>query len=238
MGCGRQVLRAVPLGVRSTVVTICMGVAQIGLAQPPAAAQQTLPPPPALPAQPDIYPSPQVYPPPQTYPVPGERVYSPPSGSYSQPTVGQYRVYVDSSDPYLLQQIKTFEPGAFFQTLGGRRVIQTGTYNSEANARQQVALLASQGIRASITTQSGGQIPGGGESPSGYYAIVPGSQNELPRLRDRAIQLGVSQTAIRLRDRPIGPHIAVGPYATRSDAEIVKQFLRDRQFDARVFYGR
>ncbi|NDJ18444.1 SPOR domain-containing protein [Myxacorys almedinensis] len=246
MGCGRQVLgtvggsgRLAMIAVAGVVYTgLAMGLATVDIAtQRPAAAQQTLPPPPSLPP---LEPSDGFSTPPQnTFPVPGERIYTPPTGGFVQPIAGQYRVYVASDSPYLLEQIRTIEPGAFLQTIGGRRVIQTGTFNSEANARQQVASLASRGVRAEITTLSGGQIPPeGGQSPSGYYAIVPGSERELPLLRDRAIQLGVAQDAIRLRDRPIGFHMAVGPYATRRDAEIVQQFLRDRQFDARVFYDR
>jgi hypothetical protein len=245
MGHVRHRFGAVPVELRFALIAGLMSLVQ-GLGQSSATAQR-LPPPPTIPVLGQPSSSPGVYPAPQSpYPTPEERIYTAPSNPnngglyrYSQPTTARYRVYVDSDSPYVLQQIRAVEPSAFLQSFNGRRVIQTGTFNSEANARQQVALLSSQGVDARITTRMLGQVSyEEGKTPSGYYAIVPADPSELPELRNRAVESGVSRNAIRLRNHPIGPHMAVGPYGSLKDAEIVTQFLRDRKFDARTFYDR
>lgn len=192
----------------------------------------TPPPPPSFPTTPDTPPSGST--PIYTSPTPGERVFTAPSPTtQSTSSVGQYRVIVDSGSPAVLQQVRRVRPDAFFQDLGGRRVIQVGVYNDLANARQQAALLSAQGINAQII--GSGQATG--NLGRGYYAIVPGSQEAVREYQSRAIRYGVPQRLTQLRDRPRGTHLAVGPFSAQRDAEQAVQYLRDRvRLDARLFY--
>jgi hypothetical protein len=148
---------------------------------------------------------------------------------------GGLRVIVESNDPFVLQQVRLIEPGAFFQNYEGRRVIQVGIFSNEANARYQLDRLAQQGVSARIVNRSGG---GQASLKRGYYAVVPGSRNELPRLRDRAIQSGVPAQYIFLRERPLGPHIAIGPYSDARNAQALTDYLNQRaNLDARLFFS-
>jgi hypothetical protein len=212
---------------------------------------QQLPPPPNVGNPSPSAPLPATLPPPSSapgIPASNERVYSAP-GSW-QSSSGVYRVIVESSDPFILQQVRFVKPDAFIQTLNGRRVIQAGIFSNEANARQQANLLASQGIASGIVgggynsgVGSGGYNSGGigmppqVNAPRGYYAIVPSSQRELSQLRFRATQLGVPNNAVYLRSRPLGPHMAIGPYSNARDAEKLSSYLRSRgNLDSRVHF--
>lgn len=229
------------LGIRTTAQ---LGVAAIALlpVERPVQAQR-LPPPPNVPAVPSA-PLPSVNPdlPPQQFPIepaPNERVYTAPRVSPfpnpGQSVSGRYRVVVESDNPFVLQRVRVVQPDAFIQNLNGRRVIQVGTFNDEANARQQVSRLSAQGIYAQIT---GGGLQAGNPQ-RGYYAIVPGNQSEVQNYRNRAIRLGISPSVARIRNRPLGLHLAVGAFSDENEAERVVRYLRDRGgMDARLFYNR
>ena len=198
------------------------------------------PPPPTVPIQP--LPSLPV----ESTPLPNERVFrAPVTNPVPNPIPNlapsnrpQYRVFVNGDSSLMLQQVKRVEPQAFIQQFEGRRVIQAGVFSTEANARQQTEALAAQGIASEITTSNmGSLLPG--NSARGYYVVVPGDRADLPDLRDRAIRLGVQQTSIQLRERPLGPHLAVGPFAQRQQAEAMGRYLKDRgQLDTRIFFDR
>lgn len=173
--------------------------------------------------------------------APNERIYTTPRDNLIVPSrqssSGGFRVFVDSDSPFLLRQVRSIQPDAFIQNFSGRRVIQAGLFNDEFKARQQVARLASQGIDAQITGRSP-QFDFGGAG-RGYYAVVPGNPREVQEYRDRAIQLGVAQSLLQIRDRPRGLHLAVGPFSDQREAGQVVQYLRDRgSLDARLFYER
>jgi hypothetical protein len=174
----------------------------------------------------------------------------------SQAGIGQYRVIVENGSPSVLQQVRSIQPDAFAQTVEGRRIIQAGVFNTEDRARQQVERLADQGINARVTTQPGqamstertfeGTTPdesltASRESNYGgsYYVVVPGSRSKLPIYYSRTIQLGYAQSLVQLRDEPKGPHLSVGPFSNRRQAERVSGELRARgNLDARVLYDR
>lgn len=174
-------------------------------------------------------------------PLPNERVFQAPVNQ-SAPIAApvnrpQYRVFVNGDSTLLLQQVRRVEPGAFIQQYGGQRVIQAGVFSTEANARQQSEALATQGIASEITTSNVGSLPGG-NSARGYYVIVPGDHSELSDLRDRAIRLGVQRNSIQLRERPLGPHLALGPFAERQQAETMGRYLKDKGLDTRIYFDR
>jgi hypothetical protein len=242
--CGK--LGAVTLGA---IATVSVGN---------VSAQQQLPPPPITGNPPTAMPLPSTPPPPSSsfpsypstpsIPASNERIYSAP-GNAGQSYYGSYRVIVDSTDPSVLQRVRVAKPDAFFQTLNGRRVIQAGIFNREVNAQQMVTLLANQGVSSGIVSGYNSSVSSGEynngvirmspqvNSPRGYYAIVPGNQSELSQLRLRATQLGVPSNAVYLRNSPLGPHMAIGPYSNRRDAEKLSDYLRNPgRLDSRVYF--
>lgn len=244
MACGshkgshRNWCRAIHLSFASLSGLALCSIVQSASAQSPGFP--LTPPPPTVPIQP--LPSLPV----ESTPLPNERVFrAPVTNPVPNPIPNlapsnrpQYRVFVNGDSSLMLQQVKRVEPQAFIQQFEGRRVIQAGVFSTEANARQQTETLAAQGIASEITTSNmGSLLPG--NSARGYYVVVPGDRADLPDLRDRAIRLGVQQTSIQLRERPLGPHLAVGPFAQRQQAEAMGRYLKDRgQLDTRIFFDR
>jgi hypothetical protein len=159
---------------------------------------------------------------------------------------------VNGDSPYLLQQVQAVAPQAFVQQYQGKPVIQVGTFNDEANARRQVEALQEQGIMATLATNSlsaspWSSPPGGGGQPglgqagasrtSPYLVVIPGNKGSLSSLAQQTTRLGVRQDAIQMRDVPLGPHLAIGPFANYNEAREVSNYLRKSGMDARVFYN-
>lgn len=244
---------AVPVGLCLALIVGSVVLPISGrLGRTPKTLAGQLPPPPPLNNPNTLPPATSPFPPssplptqplPTLKPAPTERIYNAPSGNFGNAPSGNfgqsagvrgYRVLVESDNPYVLQQVRFIEPGAFFQTVEGRRVIQAGIFSTEVNARERINALATQGVAARIA--GGASDPGAGLR--GYYAIVPGSRDNLLTLRDRAVQSGVPFSVIQLRDRPLGPHLAVGPYSKSRDAETLSNYLRQRaNLDSRVFFN-
>ena len=227
--------------IQRSVTFAVFGGCLSGLVTSIAAAQSPgfpLPPtPPTTPVPPQTLPNLPV----EGTPLPSDRVFQAPlqPASIVAPiNRPQYRVIVNGDSALLLQQVRRVEPGAFIQQYGGRQVIQAGVFSTEANARQQTEALAAQGIASEISTSNLGSLPGE-NSARGYYVVVPEGQSDLNDLRDRTIRLGVQQNSIQLRDRPLGPHLAVGPFAQRQQAEMMARYLRDKgNLDARIHFDR
>jgi SPOR domain len=154
------------------------------------------------------------------------------------PNVKGYRVFVPGDSALLLQQVRTVEPTAFVQNYQGRRVIQVGVFSNEANARQKLATLASQGIRAEMSDELLGPVANQPRA-KGYYVVIPARRADLPQIREQAIRLGVPSHLTALRDRPLGDHLAVGPFTKRQDAEEVERYLKDKGgMDTRIYRDR
>ncbi|NEQ99511.1 MAG: hypothetical protein F6K30_22875 [Cyanothece sp. SIO2G6] len=71
-----------------------------------------------------------------------------------------------------------------------------------------------------------------------YYVVIPGRTSALGALREQVMLLGAFPTAVVQRDRPIGPHLLVGPFVDQSAASRWNGFFRDFGMDARVYYKR
>lgn len=71
-----------------------------------------------------------------------------------------------------------------------------------------------------------------------YYIVIPGSSEELPQVRDQVIMLGGRHDVVAQRERPLGPHVLVGPFVNRQTASRWNSFLRDFGMNARVYYRR
>jgi hypothetical protein len=154
------------------------------------------------------------------------------------PNVKGYRVFVPGDSALLLQQVRAVEPTAFVQTYQGRRVIQVGVFSNEANARQKLATLASRGIRAEMSDELLGPVTNQPRA-KGYYVVIPARRADLPQIREQAIRLGVPSYLTALRDRPLGNHLAVGPFTKKQDAEEVERYLKDKGgMDTRIYHDR
>jgi hypothetical protein len=187
-------------------------------------------------------------------------VYRPPASDRPIPS-DRYIVYINGNSPLLLQAVQTTVPNAFLAQYQGRQIIQTGTFGNVANAQRQVSALTANGIQADILTANH-QIPAPNPSaaptpdptpqslpaaPSGfntrttqanYLVIIPASPEAFNALTAEAVRLGIRQDAIQPRQAPFGPHLEIGPFAQRTEAEEVNRYLRKQGMDARVFFNR
>ncbi|WP_341526621.1 hypothetical protein WKK05_29410 [Nostoc sp. UHCC 0302] len=183
---------------------------------------------------------------------------------YSQ-NFERYFVYVDSSDSQTLQKVRRIEPRAYIRQYQGRNVIQSGVFSRASNAEQRVRELQSSGIyRAQIVGFADGQerptssyyspspsYYGSDNSSTSYYradpvrqearyfVIIPAKLDQLPAIADR-IRQNLGQTGgVFERSKPRGPHVAVGPFSERFQAEQWNNYLRDLGYgNARVYYGK
>ncbi len=237
------------LSPRVSLISLGLGSA-IALLPHGSRAQRTssLPPPPNVNF--DLVPVPTQPAPSKKLPpsAPRELIYQAPetpSGLPAAPPATQpgaqltqrYLVYVNGNSPYLLQQVQRLESQAFVHAFRGQSVIQVGLFEAESNARQQVDQLARQGIGAEVARvqvqQSLGQI-----GDRGYIVVVPSAQAEFSSLSQQITRLGVSPQAIQPKLAPISPHLQIGPYRDRQDAETINHLLRQSGLDARIYFSR
>ncbi|WP_373525808.1 hypothetical protein [Nostoc sp.] len=183
---------------------------------------------------------------------------SPQFSQYNQ-NFERYLVYVDGSNFQTLQQIRQIEPTAYIRQYQGRNVIQSGVFNRVSNAQQRVSELQSRGIyNARIISFANGQeinpgnrgFVGNRSNPtrqaSRYYVAIPTTPQQLPAIAAQVRQnlarysqdLGRSGGVIE-RTQPRGPHVAVGPFSERFQAEEWNKYLRNIGYaNARVYYGK
>ncbi|WP_292872790.1 hypothetical protein [Nostoc sp. LPT] len=175
----------------------------------------------------------------------------------------RYLVYVDGSDFQTLQAIRQIEPSAYIRQFQGRNVIQSGVFNRVGNAQQRVNELQSRGIyNARIISFGNGQEINADNGNynyrddrnninanrrvSRYYVAIPTTSEQL-----RAIAAQVRQNLGRFtqdlgrsggvleRTQPRGPHVAVGPFQNRFQAEEWNKYIRNIGYgNARVYYGK
>ncbi len=182
-------------------------------------------------------------------PIPVEYEYQSPQVSpvYSNSTEANtiYRVEVPSENELLLQSVRAVEPTAFIRR--GEGVIQVGLFQNTTNAQNMIQKLSAQGITARLVQISNNNLTTLNTSSSlniygeieneGYFVVIPGEMNLLATLANKVKQSGVPSNALRLRSAPLGPHVAVGPFAQRNEAERWNNHLRSAGLDARVYFG-
>ncbi|MGJ5633041.1 hypothetical protein [Nostoc sp. CALU 1950] len=173
----------------------------------------------------------------------------------------RYLVYVDGSDFQTLQEIRRIEPTAYIRQYQGRNVIQAGVFNRVSNAQQRVSELQSRGIYSAriISFANGQEINAGNRGFVGdrnitsanrpvsrYYVAIPATPEQLPAIAAQIRQnlarfsqdLGRSGGVLE-RTQPRGPHVAIGPFSDRFQAEEWNKFLRNTGYrNARVYYGK
>jgi hypothetical protein len=162
----------------------------------------------------------------------------------------RFLVYVDSSNPIVLQQVRRVEPGAYIRQYRGNFVIQAGVFSRQSNAqlrRRKLESLGINGVRL-VSFSSGEEPPDTPDNPNEetgsrgnfYYVAIPSSSRELPALAARIRRLNRnSNVEVKPRYSPRGPHVAVGPFKARAEAEEWNGYLRSLGIgDPRVYYGR
>ncbi len=96
-------------------------------------------------------------------------------------------------------------------------------------------------------TAAPGMFPGGTMTPpttlpaakvSFYQVVVPTRPEEFNTITSKLMSMGVRSDAIQSKYRPLGPHVAIGPFVDQKEAEGVSQYLRSGGMDARVFFTR
>ena len=71
-----------------------------------------------------------------------------------------------------------------------------------------------------------------------YYVVIPGEEDELGAMWEQVILLGAVSNAVEQRDRPLGPHLLIGPFVNQDAATRWNRFFQDFGMDARVYYKR
>ncbi|BAY20704.1 hypothetical protein NIES2100_04470 [Calothrix sp. NIES-2100] len=160
----------------------------------------------------------------------------------------RYIVYVDGGDYQQLQRVRQLDRSAYIRHYNGRAVIQSGAFSKQANAQQRVRELELSGIYgARIVRGSSGQQVGYTPNPgnsrpqrsSYYYVTIPARSQDLSAIASRIRQNSGRYDIVVERQQPLGPHVAVGPFAQRSDAERWNEYLQKLGYgNARVYYGK
>ncbi|WP_414542447.1 hypothetical protein [Nostoc sp. CCY0012] len=175
------------------------------------------------------------------------------SNQYSQ-TFQRYLVVVDSTNSQVLQRVRLIEPEAYIRQYQGGSVIQSGIFSQLANAQNRVRELQSYGINNAriVNFTDGREISSTGfatpgqptqSSPprqeSAYYAVIPVVTGDVFLMADNIRRTSGQYNFVQARQQPLGPHVAVGPFPTRADAERWNQYLRELGYgNSRVYYGR
>ncbi len=161
----------------------------------------------------------------------------------------RYLVYVEGNSYQQLERIRQIEGSAYIRNYNGRSVIQSGAFSKAANAQQRVRELELNGISgARIVKSTNGQEIGYSANTGGnsrqkksdfYYVTVPAKSEALSSIASRIRQNSGRYDIVVERAKPLGPHVAVGPFTRRSDAEQWNDYIRKLGYgNARVYYGR
>ncbi len=78
----------------------------------------------------------------------------------------------------------------------------------------------------------------GGKTNAAYFVVIPGRLEELTRIAEQVILLGVPETGVYQRNHPSDPKVAVGPFFNEDVAKRWHHYLRDFGLSqAQVYYG-
>ena len=183
--------------------------------------------------------------------------------SQFNPNSESYLVIVDNTDPNLLQQVRIVEPTAFAGDFLGRSVIQAGVFRRLDNAQERIRQLQAYGVGSRIYSQTTGReiansyddnfsAPGRVSDPIAtndnsrrertqyYYVAIPDKPDKLFQIETQIKQsAGGNTVGVFVRNAPRGPHVAVGPFAGRLQAEQWNYYIRSLGLNnARVYYGK
>ncbi|MFB2767934.1 SPOR domain-containing protein [Pelatocladus sp. BLCC-F211] len=187
-------------------------------------------------------------------------------GNQNNQTFERYLVYIDNNSSQTLQRVRLIEPTAYIRQVQGRSVIQAGIFTKPANAQQRIQQLAANGIYGAqiISLTNAQQIPTYSqnfhnnnfsnnniyypyysqsniqpESSKHYYVGVPANSQEIAVIANQIRSNIEQQIGVTTKNQPRGSHVAVGPFAERSQAEQWNSYLRSIGFgNSRVYYAR
>lgn len=181
------------------------------------------------------------------------------NSQYNQ-TSESYLVIVDNTNSQLLEQVRVVEPTAFAGDFLGRSVIQAGVFRRLNNAQERIRQLQAYNIASRIYSQTTGREIAnsyGDNSNFGrdpivrnntrrssktkyYYVAIPDKPDKLFQIENQIRQsAGGNTVGVAVRNVPRGPHVAVGPFTGRLQAEQWNYYIRSLGLNnARVYYGR
>lgn len=165
----------------------------------------------------------------------------------------QFFVYIVSSEPRVLREVREVDSNAFFVRYRGRTVIRAGIFDSEDRALRLARRLRDRRLipRVDIVEfeESWARFEAvENEAPvasvnDDYYAVViPCSEEELPaveaQVRKMAPDFG-NQQGISRRNEADGSYVMVGPFRNRETAENWHRYLQDFGMEnAQIYYSR
>lgn len=172
--------------------------------------------------------------------TPRELDFQAPVASPPNTNSEKYLVYVNEASLLRLQQVRTLEPTAFVRQYKGRSVIQSGIFTKNSNAQQQAKALRSKGIEARIVSLATGEETEFAVNSKSYFVVIPASQENLPLIENQVRQLQIDiPVSISKKEQPRGPHVRVGPFSERGQAERLNRYMLNSGLrNARVYYGR
>ncbi|MEY2913100.1 MAG: hypothetical protein RLZZ184_2409 [Cyanobacteriota bacterium] len=156
----------------------------------------------------------------------------------------RYFVYVDSSDFQVLQRVKQVESNAYIRNYNGRNVIQSGVFHKQSNAQIRVRELELNGVfGARIVNAANLEVipnnPNQQKERKYYYIVIPSHHNNLRSFGTEIRQKISANINVFMRTQPRGPHIAIGPFSDKSEAEIWNSYFQNSGYgNARVYYGK
>ncbi|MCP6759669.1 MAG: SPOR domain-containing protein [Fischerella sp. CENA71] len=175
-------------------------------------------------------------------------------------TFERYLVYVENNNSQTLQRVRLIEPTAYIRQVQGRSVIQAGIFSKPANAQQRIQQLAANGIYGAqiISFTNAQQIPNYSQNTNNniyypyysqsniqpepskhYYVAVPANSQNIAVIANQIRSNIEQQIGVTTKNQPRGSHVAVGPFAQRSQAEQWNNYLRSIGFgNSRVYYAR
>lgn len=78
----------------------------------------------------------------------------------------------------------------------------------------------------------------GGKTNAAYFVVIPGKRDDLPKIAEQVILLGVPETGVYQRDSVFDPKVAVGPFFNAEVAKRWLHYLRDFGLSqAQIYYG-
>jgi cell division protein FtsN len=174
-----------------------------------------------------------------------------------------YRVWVPGVNPWVLNRVRSIEPGAFVRR--SQNAIQAGLFTDQNRAKARITQLTSLGFKGRVTAlplfkgSSSTKLPQPAPVSTStnsnrisvinrnlklvphskyYFVVVPGGDAELATVEARLVGSGIEQQAVLIRDQPLGYHVALGPFEERQQAESWSKYLRKKGMDARVYFDR
>lgn len=134
--------------------------------------------------------------------------------------------------------------------------IQAGYECGESRMRRLTNRLVSYGLSGVVAIDlSNGQTVGDRPYPDrpypgrcrgyvdkSYYVVVPALSSNLPELERQVKRTVKYGECVEARNEPRGPHVRVGPFEQRAEAEDLNKYLRGQRIrdfsNTRVYYGK